>query len=547
MAVLDADFAKTFTARARGAFVANRRLTVLAAIAAAATLIAMLVLWSGEPDYSVLYAGLSGPEGGAAITQLQKLNIPYRVSEGGRVILVPTAALGQARLKLAVRGVPKTDGDAWDLLDNEALGVSPFVEQVHYVRGLEATLSHTVGEVDGVLSAQVTLALPKRTGFLDDEPKPSASVLLRLAPGLRLSKPQVSGIVGLVASSVPGLARGAVTVVDQDGNVLTTRGGAGLQEVPQQLAIIQQVDTKYERLISDILMPIVGSQNFRVSVDSDIDFSQSKQSLVRYGQGHLLSEDQTQSVGGTGGTPMGIPGALSNQPPATPSTAPATARKAAATPAKESHNVSNYDIDKTIQYLQAPPWRLKAISAAVLLNDAGGRTFAPARMKSIKTLVQSVIGANAGHVVTVVDLPFDQAKRVTSLPTPLWQQAWVHAAAQNALLALAGLLALFGGLFPILRWLKARPGLMLPAMPAMPAVPPRGEGGAGRRELGANDATATAAGGAQTSSIDFSGLSSDTFKVDVDAVRKIVANDPDRTAQVIKEWISRGIPGNSHK
>jgi flagellar M-ring protein FliF len=193
---LDADFAKNLTARARSAFLANRRMATLGGAAVAATLMALLFLWSRDPDYAVLYAGLDGAQGGRALAELQKLNIPYTISEGGRVILVPAALLGQARLQLAARGVPKTDSDAWGLLDNEALGVSPFIEQVHYVRGLEANLAHTVGELDGVLSAQVTLALPKRTGFLADEPKPSASVLLRLAPGARMSGAQVAGVGG---------------------------------------------------------------------------------------------------------------------------------------------------------------------------------------------------------------------------------------------------------------------------------------------------------------------------------------------------------------
>ncbi len=312
MTVLDADFAKNIGARARSAFMANRRMAVLGGAAVAATFVALMVLWSRDPDYSVLYAGLSGEQGGHAIAELQKLNISYRITEGGRVILVPTGQLGQARLQLAARGVPKTDSDAWGLLDNEALGVSPFVEQVHYVRGLEANLSHTVGELDGVLSAQVTLAMPKRTGFLADEPKPSASVLLRLAPGARMSGAQVAGVVGLIASSVPGLDRENVTVVDQDGKVLSAQSGNDMQEVPAQLAVVEQVNTRYARLIDDLLAPVVGQGNYRISVDADIDFAQSKQSLVRYGQGHVLSRDETIRDGSEAGAVGGVPGALSN-------------------------------------------------------------------------------------------------------------------------------------------------------------------------------------------------------------------------------------------
>ena len=551
MAVLDADFAKTIGARARSAFQANRRLAILGGGAAAVALIAVTLLWSGDPDYSVLYAGLSGAQGGLALAELQKLNIPYRIAEGGRVIMVPTAQLGQARLQLAAHGVPKTEGDAWGLLDNEALGVSPFVEQVHYVRGLEANLSHTVGELDGVVSAQVTLALPKRSGFLADEPKPSASVLLRLATGARMSSAQIAGVVGLVASSVPGLEPENVTVVDQDGKVLNAQHADGLQEIPAQLAIVEQINTRYERLIDDLLAPVVGQGNFRISVDTDIDFSQSKQSLVRYGEGHILSQDQTIHEGGGGEAPSGIPGALSNRPPVNPvvvapanQAAPTEAAVSAkpAPPPRDTHAVTNYDIDKTEQFLQDPAWKLHAVSVAVLLNNATGARIPAERLKSIKTLVESVIGVGARHEVTVVDLPFNQSTAgAPKLAATWWKEPWIESVARNGVLVLAGLLMLFGGVFPLLRWLRARPASVLAA-----AVPP---GGMARTAgVAATPRPGTlAAPVANESGLDFSGVGADAFTVDVDAVRKIVANDPGRTAQVIKEWLNRGTPGNQRK
>src|SRR5215472_7737369 len=199
------------------------RTAIIVGGAAAATLLIVGTLWFWGSSYAVLYAGLSGEEGGRAIAELQKLNIPYRITEGGRVIEVPAAEVGRARLQLAASGAVKKN-DEWAILDNESLGVSPFVEQVHYVRGVEAALSRTVGEVDGVVSAKVTLALPKQTDFLRDSPKPSASVLVRLRPRTALTAGQVNGIVGLVASSVPGLARDHVTVVDQSGTVLNPNG-----------------------------------------------------------------------------------------------------------------------------------------------------------------------------------------------------------------------------------------------------------------------------------------------------------------------------------
>lgn len=538
MTVLDADFAKNIGARARSTFLANRRVAILGGAAVAATFVALMVLWSRDPDYSVLYAGLSGEQGGRALAELQKLNIPYRITEGGRVIMVPSGQLGQARLQLAARGVPKTDSDSWGLLDNETLGVSPFVEQVHYVRGLEANLSHTVGELDGVLSAQVTLAMPKRTGFLADEPKPSASVLLRLAPGARMSSAQVAGVVGLIASSVPGLDRENVTVVDQDGKVLSAQSGNDMQEVPAQLAIVEQVNTRYARLIDDLLAPVVGQGNYRISVDADIDFAQSKQSLVRYGQGHVLSRDETIRDGSEAGAVGGVPGALSNRPPDTPTanTAPPPDKNATATPAtptkepekssgpRDSHSVTNYDIDKTVQYLQDAPWKLQAISVAVLLNNATGAPIPPERMQSIKKLVESIIGVGSRHEVTVIDLPFNRTVPPPMVAVPLWKQPWVQLAGQNAALAIAGLLALFGGVFPLLRWLRARP------------LASFSSSGAGSAAHEAADTTR-----------EVSGTMSGVYALEVDAVRKIVANDPGRTAQVIKEWISSGVPRSQQK
>ena len=536
MAVLDADFAKSIGTRARSAVLANRRVAAIVAAALAATFVALIFLWSRDPAYSVLYAGLSGEQGGRALAELQKLNIPYQISEGGRVILVPSGQLGQARLQLAARGVPKSDGDNWGLLDNEALGVSPFVEQVHYVRGLEANLSHTVGGLDGVLSAQVTLAMPKRTGFLADEPKPSASVLLRMAPGARMSGAQVAGVVGLIASAVPGLDRDHVTVVDQDGKVLSgATDGNDVQAIPGQLAIVEQINTRYARLIDDLLMPVVGQGNYRVSVDTDIDFAQSKQSLVRYGQAHILSQDQTVREGDAAAAAGGVPGALSNRPPETPtaSTAPPPDKAAPAQPGapeakapekpagpRESHAVTNYDIDKTVQYLTDAPWKLQAISVAVLINNATGAPIPADRMNSIKKLVQSVIGAGARHEVTVIDMPFNKAAVIPSAPVPLMKQAWIQLAVQNLALAIAGLLALFGGVFPLLRWLRSRP------------TPSR-------------ESLADASSGSLDMN-EFAGAPS-AFAVDVGAVRKIVANDPGRTAQVIKEWISSGVPGSQQR
>ncbi len=469
MAFLDAINPQTLLERVRPLLGNRQRATIVVGGAAAATIAVLAALWFWGSSYAVLYAGLSGEEGGRAIAELQKLNIPFRINEGGRVIEVPAADVGRARLQLAASGAVKHDGDEWAILDNESLGVSPFVEQVHYVRGIEAALSRTVGEVDGVVSAKVTLALPKQTDFLGDSPKPSGSVLVRLRPGTTLTAAQVTGIVGLVASSVPGLSKDKVTVVDQSGTVLNPSGDGLAMQAPQQLELTHEINHRYEKLITDLLVPVLGSGNFRVSTDADIDFSQSKESLVRYGESHVLSQDETIRIRGAGDTPIGIPGALSNERPQTPNAAPAPppnpadqttppgqaapgtppAKPAADAVPSDTHKTTNYDIDKTVQFLEHPSWTLRGINIAVLINNPSGSPLPAERLQSVNKLVAAAIGAGQNPHVTVVDLPFEAADGQAPVTIgPWWREPWAAAVEQNALLALAGLLALFGGFFP---------------------------------------------------------------------------------------------------
>ena len=507
----------------------------------------------------MLYAGLSGEEGGRAIAELQKLNIAYRITEGGRVIEVPAAEVGRARLQLAARGVAKKDADEWALLDNESLGVSPFVEQVHYVRGIEMALSRTVGEVDGVVSAKVTLALPKETSFLGDSPKPSGSVLVRLRPGTTLTGAQVTGIVGLVASSVPGLSRERVTVVDQSGTVLNPNGDGITMQAPQQLELTHEINRRNETLVTDLLVPVLGRGNFRISSDADVDFSQSKESLVRYGDSHVLSQDETTHIRGSeNDQPIGIPGALSNRRPETPSTAnpdqqQAQAQANAAAPGQpptppaktanevtpsDTHKTTNYDIDKNVQFLEHPSWKLRGFNIAVLVNNPSGSPLPPERLQSVNKLVSSAVGVGQNAHVTVVDLPFEppDAPSAESMG-PWWREPWAGAVGQNALLAVAGLFALFGGFFPLLRRLAGVQSVIVAAATAKMAAIRAGM--PADTSIDPNVPAPRAPPRPRTEP-------QDVFSIEAETVQTLVTHDPARTAQVIRGWIN-GDRGSSLK
>ncbi len=553
MAFLDAISPQTLMERVRPLLGDRSRVMIIAGGAAAATAVVVAALWFWGSSYAVLYAGLSGEEGGRAIAELQKLNIAYRITEGGRVIQVPAADVGRARLQLAARGVAKKDADEWALLDNESLGVSPFVEQIHYVRGIETALSRTVGEVDGVVSAKVKLALPKDSGFLGDAPKPSASVMVRLRPGTTLTTAQVTGIVGLVASSVPGLARDRVTVVDQSGTVLNPNGDGMTLQAPQQLELTREINRRYETLITDLLIPVLGRGNFRISSDADVDFSQSKESHIRYGDSHVLSQDETTHIRGSESEqPIGIPGALSNRRPETPTTAapdaqqqqnqavqgaqPATpAAKPEAVPS-DTRKTTNYDIDKTVQFLEHPSWRLRGINIAVLVNNPTGSPIPAEKLQSVTKLVGSAIGIAQHPRVTVVDLPFEPLDAPSAVAGPWWREPWAGAVGQNAALAMAGLLALFGGFFPLLRRVAGVQATMVAANTAKLAAV---RAGVPAEPLDPSGSAPRAPPRPRTEP-------QDVFSIEAETVQTLVTHDPARTAQVIRGWIA-GDRGSSLK
>ena len=200
--------------------------------AAAAAVVAVLIglyMWNKPPDYGVLFSNFTDRDGGAITAELDKLNIKHKFSENGGAILVPTEQVHDARLKLAAQGLPKGGNVGFELMENQKLGVSQFLEQVNYQRALEGELARSIQSLAAVENARVHLALLKPSVFVRDQQKPTASVLLTLHPNRMLDPAQTAAIVHLVASSVPELMPANVTVVDQAGNLISdqSKNGSG--------------------------------------------------------------------------------------------------------------------------------------------------------------------------------------------------------------------------------------------------------------------------------------------------------------------------------
>lgn len=426
----------------------GRKILLMLGVAASVAVMAAVWMWGQQPEYRVLFSNFSDRDGGAIVAELEKMNVPYKYAEGGGAVLVPADRVHDARLKLASQGLPKGGNVGFELMENQRLGASQFIEQVNFQRAMEGELARSIESVSAVQAARVHLALPKDSVFVAEQKQPTASVLLNLHPGRALDPQQVSAIVHLVASSVPELSTKNVTVVDQNGNLLSDAGKTpranGMD--PSQIKYVQELQQNVIARIESIITPIVGPGNVRAEATADVDFSRSEQAVESYKPNQtpdamaVRSQQTSESLNASPNS-GGVPGALTNQPPA-PATAPISvpgqATPAPAAAAQTATNTRkdatvNYEVDKTIQYVQQTGGGLKRLSVAVVVNykktvDKAGKTvltpLSEAENAQILNLVKEAMGYNQarGDTVNVVNSPFASA-RVEDLPKPpFWKQ-----------------------------------------------------------------------------------------------------------------------------
>ena len=424
---------------------ASPKLLLLIASAAAVSVIVALLLWAKSPDYRVLYSNISDQDGGAIVSQLSQLNIPYRFNERGGAIMVPADKVHEARLQLAQQGLPKGGAVGFELLDQEKFGISQFSEQVNYQRALEGELSRTIESLGPVQTARVHLAVPKPSLFIREQKQPTASVTLNLYPGRTMDAGQVSSISYLIASAVPGLNADGVTVVDQTGRLLTQNGAQGQQT--SQLKYTGEVEADYQHRIQSILAPIVGRQNVKAQVTAQIDFTQHEQTAEQYQPNtapdkmSIRSRQSTDSQQGGRNINGGVPGALSNQPPA-PATAPITQPVANAEGGQGGNNAgepplvpynsntgetTNYELDRTLTHIKRSTGSIERLSVAVVINHLPGKegeveALTPEQMAQINALVKEAVGYSEarGDTVNIVNSPFSTAD--DEVMPPLWKQ-----------------------------------------------------------------------------------------------------------------------------
>lgn len=553
---------------ALGRLTNQQKIALMVAVAAIAALIIGTILWSRQPDYKVLFSNLSEKDGGTIITALEQLNVPYKFTEGGGAILVPGEKVHEVRLRLASQGLPKGGSVGFELMENQKFGISQFAEQVNFQRALEGELGRTIQSVAAVESARVHLAIPKPSVFVREEQKPTASVMVHLHPGRTLEPAQVAGIVHLVSSSVPQLPMSNVTVIDQNGNLISQLKSklieAGLD--PTQIKYVQEIEASVIKRIDDILAPVVGPGNARVQVAADIDFSQTEQTAESYRPNTTppdisIRSQQTSETANVNPPAQGVPGALTNQPPV-PATAPitsppvagqATAQTGAAgglPPPPGQINAAgvqapiysagqpintrkdstiNYEVDKTIKYVKQSVGMIKRLSVAVVVNnkkDTGKdgkptvRPLTEAELKQINDLAREAMGytKERGDTLSVANAAFTAVEKEDNEP-PLWKQLATPEMGKDLLKYL-----LIGAIVAYILLAVVRPILRTMFPPPLPEAE-KEEGEIGEEDV---EVDLTAMGG---------DLILATYEGKMQKAREIAHADPKAVANIIKDWM----------
>ena len=517
-----------------------------------------------QAEWRVLYSNLADKDGGAVISQLSTLNIPYKYTEGGGAILVPADRVHDVRLKLASLGLPKGSVNGFEMMESNRFGMTQFQERLTFQRGLEGELTRSIQALSSVQNARVHLALPNQNGFFREQQKPSASVLLSLHPGRALDRTQLAGIVHLVASSVPEMSPSAVSVLDDSGKLLSAMpdGTGAMGADAEQLQYAQQIEQLYSRRILDILEPLVGKQNVKAQVTAELDFSQTESTTESHKPNQtpdsstVRSQQLVESTNGAqAGPPAGVPGATTNQPPAQPAApingqpqtlaaAGQAAGAAGANSSSKKESIINYEVDKTVRVVKGATGVIKRINAAVVLNnqvttDAQGKiTSTPlteAQLEKMTALVRETVGfsQDRGDSVNVVNAPFAAAV-VDSTEIPVWRQPEVVDLARSLAWPLGTLglaaLVLLGVIRPAMKSLTQPP----------PAAEPLGDERGGQLDALESEQPARPQLGGPSAETGTGMVSPGELRLE-DA-RKLTRDNPAAVANIVKAWMNGEAP-----
>ena len=450
------------------------RRTLPLAVTVFALLVMVMVYTSlNKGSYRPLFPGMSGVDQAAAFESLQKAGMTVEIDAATGSVSVPNDLYHQAKMVLASQGIPAESTDGFAMIrDQQSMGTSQFIEQKRYQLAIEEELAHSISSIQAVQAARVHLAVPKQSVFVRNRVEPTASVILTLAQGRRLSEAQAQAVVHMVASSVPYLEPQNVSVVDQFGNLLANdQDLSGLGMSDKQLSYRNKLEKMYQQRIQSLLSPLVGANKLRAEVNADMDFTVQEMTQENFNPDtiSIRSEQLTQSEGNNlGVSGEGVPGSLSNEPPKDPVMKENQAETtdvienglAGGVSSGALNRTRNYEIDRTIQHTKLATGELTRLSISVVIdeplitNDAGEQVreiLTAEQMQRFQSLIKTAVGFNEqrGDNVTVMSMAFQIEAEIPA--APMWEQTWLQDLVRQILIALLALVFILVVLRPAIK------------------------------------------------------------------------------------------------
>ncbi|MEX0141885.1 flagellar M-ring protein FliF [Massilia sp. LMS1-1-1.1] len=549
-----------------------KNLVPIVVLAIGITAMVTMYAWRDQANYKPVFGAREKVAVTDMMATLDAEHIPYRLHPDSGQVLVPDAMLGKVRMLLASKGVTAQLPAGLELMDkNDPLGVSQFVQDVRFRRGLEGELAQSIMTMDAIASARVHLSIAKSTSFVaSDGDKSSASIVVALKTGRTLAPEQIAAVINMVAGSVASLAPTRVSLVDQGGNLLSSHvdltDGFDASAAGNEGAKRFQDDIR--RNVTGLLGPVIGEDNFKLSVTAAVNNDRVDETLEKYGEAPKVTSEAMREEQERNRTVAGIPGSLSNRPPAAAVPAPADAAGAAPADgapkpsddgtARKNATTRQYAYDRSITQIKRSRGRLEKLSVAVVLNSAAAPNpktgWTPAELGNIEKMLTSGLGINAqrGDSLSLTALAFPAKPPVAQW----WEERDTVVDFSSWLLyALGAVLGYFLILRPLLRLLTTRlappplkqldPALALGGSNAAAAA--NGAAAAGAPALGVNGLPALEGAAAASGSMPVVPLLENydlpppgsAVDVMVDHLKVLAEKEPERVAEVVKQWMQK--------
>lgn len=512
----------------------------LVAVSALLTAAVLVFAWQDQASYKPVFGAREPVAAADLMAVLDSEKVPYRIHPESGQVLVPEEMLGKVRMTLAAKGVVAKLPAGLELMDkSDPLGVSQFVQDIRFRRGLEGELTQSILALEPVEAARVHLSIAKSSSFVvSDGEKSSASVILTLKHGRTLSQEQIAAVINLVAGSVATLEPQRVSVVDQHGRLLSAHVDLsdGFEGNSRSEAA-RQFEEEVRRNVRELLAPVVGDDNFRLSVTAEVDNDRVQETHEKYGSAPKITNEAMREEVDRNPLAVGVPGSLSNRPVAVP---PAAAASSPQNPDTKSATTRNYAYDRTILQIKRSKGRLDRMNVAVVLNaaaaPAGKKEWEQGDLDKVRELLTNGLGINSerGDKLSVSTLPFPPKQA----EAPWYLQRHNIEDIVVGLLWLAGaVLAFFLVVRPLLRGVLALLASSAKARELAAAAPTADGAPAVRATAG----TTTRAGGTLATLVADYDLPPPGSPVDVmvEHLKGLAEKEPGRVAEVLTQWVQR--------